>query len=90
MNIPVPGLLARGGELAQGLEKRMLTTLWGLFYVLSLFVSHWRLGTSVFPICQVPYAGLCTQKVFRKCSVGNLAISQTALEDFVQCAWGQE
>lgn len=67
----MPCLLAREGELAQGLTKGMLTALWGLFYVRSLFASHWRLGTSVFPICQVLHAGLCTQKVFRKCSVGN-------------------
>lgn len=71
----MPHLLARGKkrlvELAQSLQEGTLTTLWGLFSVLSLFASHQRLGTSVFHICQVPHARLCTQKVFRKGSVGN-------------------
>lgn len=44
-------------ELAQGLKEGMLTALWGLFCVPSLFASHRRrLGTSVFLTCQVPHA----------------------------------
>lgn len=76
-------------ELARGLKEGMLTTLWDLFCVLSLFASHWRLGTSVFHICQVPHAGLSTQKVFRKSSVGNQQSAKQPWRIFVQCAWGQ-